>query len=99
MSRLMREELEHQKKGGALQRFFNKPVVLVTLFIITVALIVWAFLPASAEALYQRGAALMQSSDTGDWDRGIELLDEMVKKEPNHQHQAEMAEFRKQYDG
>jgi serine/threonine-protein kinase len=98
MSRLMREELEQQKKGGTLQRFINKPVVLVTLFVITVALIVWAFLPASAESLYRRGAALMASSEPEDWDRGIELIDEMEKKDPDHAHQAEVAGFRKQYE-
>jgi eukaryotic-like serine/threonine-protein kinase len=98
MSRLMREELEHQQKGGPVQRFFNRPIVLITLFLITVSLIVWAFVPASSESLFQKGAALMQSENKDDWDRGIDVLDQLDKSDPNHKHQTEVEAFRKQYN-
>jgi eukaryotic-like serine/threonine-protein kinase len=98
MSRLMREELEYQKKGGPLQRFFNRPDVLITLFVLCVGLIVWAFLPPSAETLYHQGAALMASANTDDWDRAVELFNELDQKDPNHPHRAEVDAFRKQYE-
>ncbi len=98
MSRLMREELEQQNKGGPLQRFFNKPAVLIVLFVITVGLIVWAFLPPSPDALFEKGAALMRSADTDDWDRGMEIVNEADQRDPTHKHQAEVQAFRKQYD-
>jgi hypothetical protein len=81
-----------------LQRFFNKPAVLVALFVVTVGLIVWAFWPANPDAMFQQGAALMNSPNTDDWYRGIELVEESDRKDPEHKHQAEVAEFRKQYD-
>jgi serine/threonine protein kinase len=68
MAQLMREELERQNQGGPLQRFLNHPAVIVALFLLTVGLIVWAFLPPSPEKLYERGAALMQSSDPEQWE-------------------------------
>ncbi len=68
MAQLMREELDLQKKGGPIQRLFNHPAVVVSLFLATVGLIVWAFLPASAEKMFSRGADLMKSSDPEDWE-------------------------------
>ncbi len=81
-----------------MRRFFNHPAVVVILFLITVGLIVWAFLPASTETLYREGSTRMQSSNTDEWDRGWELLGEMEQKDPNHPHKAEVEAFRKQYD-
>src|SRR5262249_54906488 len=43
MSRLMRRELREMKEGGPLSRWFNKPWVLVPLFVLCVAGIVWGF--------------------------------------------------------
>jgi serine/threonine-protein kinase len=65
---LVREELDQQKHGGPLQRFFNHPAVLLALFLVTVGVIVWGFLPPSPEKLYERGAALMRSEDPADWE-------------------------------
>jgi len=45
MSRLLRAELEGQNRGGPLRRFFNKPVVLVLLFVLCAGLIVWGLWP------------------------------------------------------
>jgi serine/threonine-protein kinase len=97
MSRLMREELDQQNKGGVLQRFFNRPAVLITLFIVTAGLIVWAFTPANPETVFHRGAALMQSSNPDDWDRGWEMLGEL-ENDPSNPHLAELKAYHKQYD-
>jgi serine/threonine-protein kinase len=43
MSRLMRQELDRQNRGGPVKQFFNRPWVLVPLFLLSVGLIVWAF--------------------------------------------------------
>jgi serine/threonine-protein kinase len=43
MSRLVRQELDRQNKGGPIQQFINRPWVLVTLFTLCVGVIIWAF--------------------------------------------------------
>jgi serine/threonine-protein kinase len=45
MSRLMRQELDRQNRGGPVSQFLNRPWVLVPLFLLCVGLIVWAFWP------------------------------------------------------
>jgi serine/threonine protein kinase len=94
MSRLMRQELENQQKGGPVQRFFNKPWVVIPLFLLTVGVIAWTFWPVSAETLYQRGAALMASENAEDWETAwTEYLGPLEKRYPDHAHQKEVAEF------
>jgi serine/threonine-protein kinase len=99
MSRLMRAELEQQKSGGPIRRFFNRPAVLVPLLLLTLGTIAWAFWPTGPERLYQRGAALMASSDPDDWDRAWDrYLEPLERKYPNHAHKAEVADLRRQYE-
>jgi serine/threonine-protein kinase len=43
MSRLVRQELDRQNKGGPVQQFFNRPWVLLPLFLLCVAGIIWGF--------------------------------------------------------
>src|SRR5262249_2950666 len=43
MSRLMRQELDRQNRGGSFHQFFNRPLVLVPLFLLCIALLVWTF--------------------------------------------------------
>jgi hypothetical protein len=95
MSRLMRAELNRMNRGGPLRQFFNHPIVIVVLFALTLGTIIWTFWPLSAEALYSRGAALMESEEPYDWDRAwTEYLDTLERKYPDHPHKAEVAEFR-----
>jgi serine/threonine-protein kinase len=99
MSTLMREELEKQNRGGPIQRFFNRPLVLIVLFLATIGLITWGLWPLSEEQLFERGAKLMASSDEDDWDTAWEkYLQPLETKYPGHRHQREMAEFRKKLD-
>src|SRR5581483_10745156 len=95
MSRLMRQELERQNRGGPLNQFFNRPWVLIPLFLVTVGLIAYAFWPQSAESMYQRVAKLMASDDTEDWQQASDLMDKMDEKFPEHRHQTELREFRR----
>jgi serine/threonine-protein kinase len=99
MSRLMRGELERQNRGGPVRRFFNRPVVLIPLFVLTVGLIAWSFWPLGAQTMYRRGAALMASSEPGDWDRAWDkYLGPLQDKYPNHPYQQEVAELRRKYE-
>jgi serine/threonine-protein kinase len=94
-SRLVRQELEALERGGPLKRFFNQPVVLLVLFVLSVSLMAWALWPMSAETLFQRGAALMASKDPDDWERAWEkYFNRLEEKHPDHDHQAEVEEFR-----
>jgi serine/threonine-protein kinase len=43
MSRLMRQELDRQNRGGTISQIFNSPWVLVPLFLVCVGLLVWTF--------------------------------------------------------
>lgn len=99
VSRLMREDLEEQKRGGRLSRIFNQPWVLGTLLILAIAGIVWGFWPASAEKLFQRGAALMRSEDPEDWETAWDdPLKKLENKYPDHPYKEEVEEFRRQLD-
>ena len=99
MSRLMRAELEEQNRGGRVKQFLNQPSVLVTLFLLTVGLIVWSFWPESPKSLFQRGAVLMASDDPAEWDRGWEdYLEPMTRKYPDHPYAREVEAFRRKYD-
>jgi serine/threonine protein kinase len=99
MSKLMREELEQQNRGGALQRFFNRPLVLIVLFLATVGLLAWGLWPLNQEQLFERGAALMASSDPDDWDKAWDkYLEPLQAKYPGNPYQSELAAFRKRLD-
>jgi serine/threonine-protein kinase len=95
MSRLMRQELENEKRGGPVRRFLNRPLVLVALLLLTLGLIVWGLWPVSAETLFQRGAALMRSDNPDDWDRAAYYLDRLQEKYPDNPHRDEVEQFRK----
>jgi hypothetical protein len=61
----------------------------------TVGLIVWTFLPPSAARLYERGTALMSSDDTDDWEKALEVFEELDQRHPDHPHQEAVAVMRK----
>jgi hypothetical protein len=97
MSRLMRRELQRQNAGGPIQRFLNRPWVLVTLFVLTVSLIAFAFWPLGPQTMYDRAAALMQSSDPDDWDKAwTKYLEPLAQKHPEFRPE-EVAELRQRY--
>lgn len=97
MSRLMREELERQNRGGPLAQFLNRPWVLVTLLLLAAGGIAWTFWPTSPEQLFRRGAALMQSDDPEDWHRAWrDYLGPLESKYPDHPFKQEVADFRQQ---
>jgi serine/threonine-protein kinase len=44
MSRLVRDELERQRRGGPVARFLNRPLVVIGLFAVCLGIILWSFL-------------------------------------------------------
>jgi serine/threonine-protein kinase len=99
MSRLVRRELEREKSGGAMRQFVNRPVVLSLLLAITVGLIVWALWPTSAETMYERGVALMNSGDPDDWETAWDkYLGPLLAKHPDTPHRDEIERFRDKYE-
>ncbi len=100
MSRLMRQELERERRGGPVRQFFNRPWVLLGLLVLTVSLLVWTFRPLSADEMYQRGAALMQSQDPADWETAWDTyLGPLLDKHPDTPHRAEVERFRTLVEG
>jgi hypothetical protein len=98
MSRLMRQELEQQKRGNLLSRWLNRPWVLFPLFVLCLAIIVWRlFWPESnppAEVLFQRGVELMESPDPADWDKAwSEYLEPLNRAYPDHKYESEVKAY------
>jgi serine/threonine-protein kinase len=99
MSRLMREELLRQARGGPFYRFINRPVILVVLFILCIGLLVWTFWPASAQGLYEQGARLMASPNPSDWELAWrDYLEPLGQRFPDHPYQKEVEEYRQRLD-
>lgn len=98
MSRLMRQELEGAKHGGPVRRFFNRPLVLVALLLLTAGLLVWGLWPTSAETLYQRGAALAGTDDEDNWYQAKGIFAHLEERYPDNPHREEVAELLRQIE-
>jgi serine/threonine-protein kinase len=102
VSRLVKQELEEQNTGGPVRRLFNRPLVLIVLFLLCVSVIVWRLWPRpvpSADALYEQGAKLMSSDDAADWQIAwSDYLEPLQRLYPANPHQEEVEAFRRQID-
>jgi predicted Ser/Thr protein kinase len=99
MSRLMREELQRQNRGGPLNQLFSRWFVVIPLFLLVMGILVWTFWPSGPEKLYERGAALMESKNQADWERAFkDYFDPLERDYPDHAHKAEVEKFRKQFE-
>src|SRR5262249_20252830 len=99
MSRLMRDELEREKRGGTLWQLFNRGMVVVPLFALVIGLIVWTFWPLNAEALFERGSRMMQSDHRVDWERAWrEYLQPLNDRYPDHPYKQEVDQFRRKLE-
>jgi hypothetical protein len=96
MSRLMRQELEEQNRGGPISRFLNRPLILIALLLLTVGGIVWAFWPASAETLFRRADAVMHSENPDDWEGAWDDLDTLEHKYPENPHRDQVRQYKQQ---
>jgi serine/threonine-protein kinase len=99
MSRLMREELQRQNRGGPIARLLDRWFVVLPLFLLVMGILVWTFWPIGPDKLYQRGAALMESKDPADWQRAWqEYLEPLERDYPDHPYKANVDQFRKQLE-
>jgi serine/threonine-protein kinase len=94
MARLMRAELHAQNRGGPIKQFFNHPLVVIFLFVLTVGTIIYAFLPPSAERLYERAERQMQSDDPEDWESALDDLKRLQREHPDF-NKEQVAGFRR----
>jgi serine/threonine protein kinase len=98
MSRLMRQELTSQKQGGPVTQFLNRPIVIVSLFVICLGLIGWKAWPKSKtdpQLMYEQGTQLMASDDPADWNRAwTEFLEPLDRRQLHPDQQDELARFR-----
>jgi serine/threonine-protein kinase len=98
MSRLVRRELEAQIRGGPLKQFFNRPVVIVTLFLLCIGILGWTFWPDSPESLFSKGQALMEAEPSG-WEEAWEkYLEPLQRKYPDNPHRDQVARYRQQLE-
>lgn len=98
MSRLVRDELEVEKRGSSLVQWLNRAVVLLPLFLLCISLIVWAFWPRrvpSAEEFFEKAKPLMESSNPADWDVAWkEYLEPLDRSYADHPYRREIEEYR-----
>ncbi len=96
---LLSAEQRAAHAGGPLRRFFHHPLVLATLLLITLGLIVWGFLPPSADSLYERGAALMESEDPNDWRTAWDdYFSRLEERYPDHPYKEKVAIYRQRVE-
>jgi tRNA A-37 threonylcarbamoyl transferase component Bud32 len=98
MSRLMREELERQNRGGPVKHLSRNPWIIIPLFLLTVGILVWTFWPLSNEARFQRGFRLMASANPDDWETGWSNYLEKLAADPHNPHAEELDRYRQQYE-
>jgi serine/threonine-protein kinase len=95
MSKLMRAELDRQNQANPIVRLLNRAWVLIPLLAVCIGLIVWGFWPLGEEALYDRGAKLMESDRLADLRAGWhDYLEPLNERFPDHPYQAEVERFR-----
>src|SRR5229473_799229 len=98
MSRLMRQELTSQNKGGPVTQFLNRPIVIVSLFVLCLGLIGWKAWPkekTDAQSMFEQGAQLMASVEPADWNRAwTEYLEPLDRRRLSPEQQEELARFR-----
>lgn len=66
MSQLMRQELEQQKQGNVLNRWLNRPWVLLPLFLLCVGIIAWRLWPGPEHSSANEGEVNTQQIDDQD---------------------------------
>jgi tRNA A-37 threonylcarbamoyl transferase component Bud32 len=99
MSRLMRAELNAEQRGGAVSRFFNRPVVLVLVLAACIGILGWRLWPASQEELYRGGAQLMESNSLYDMQRAWnDYLEPLETRYPDHPYKEQVADFRLKWE-
>jgi serine/threonine-protein kinase len=99
MSRLVRAELDRQQHGGPVTRFFNRPVVLVLIFLACIGVLAWKFWPLSQDQLYERGARLMESGAEVDMQRAwTDYLDPLEREYPEHRYKEEVEKLRQKWE-
>ncbi len=87
------------KRGGRLQRLFNNIWLVLPLFLLTSSLLIWSLWPLDAETRFQRGAALMASDNTDDWDRAwADYLEPLQTKNPDFRAE-EVRTLQQKYEG
>jgi serine/threonine-protein kinase len=99
MSQLMREELLRQKQGSVLNRWINRPMVLVPLFLLCVSILVYVFWFRldSPEHLYAEGSALMKSENPADWELAWNKYLEPLSRHYPDFEKASVEQFRQKY--
>ena len=77
---------ELYERGGLFGRIFNRPVVLVAILLLCLAVLIYAFMPLGQDQLYERGA-LMETGSVYDMSAWTEYLEPLETRFPEHPYQ------------
>jgi serine/threonine-protein kinase len=108
MSRLMRQELERQNRGGPVRQLFNHPLVVVPLFVACVGFLIWTFfwphdgetltteppVPSEARRIYREGERLDRQGDLGGAQRAWEEVVLLFQGESSERAWVDLAQKR-----
>jgi tetratricopeptide (TPR) repeat protein len=99
MSQLVRADLQGQQQGGAVTRFFNRPVILVLLLLACAGILTWTFWPLNQDQLFDRGAKLMESDSPYDMQRAWDdYFIPLESRFPDHPYREKIDRFRAQLE-
>jgi serine/threonine protein kinase len=99
MSRLVRATLKEEQAGGPLNRFFNRPIVLVALLLGCIGILTWALWPLNQDQLFERGAKLMESDNLAEMQHAwVDYLDPLQTRFPDNPYQEKVEAFRLKLD-
>jgi predicted Ser/Thr protein kinase len=99
MGRFVRAALDEQNQGGVLNRFFNRPWVLVVVLLLCIGVLTWKLWPSSQDELYAGGAKLMESDSLFDMQRAWrDYLEPLESRYPGHPYKEKVEEFRQRLE-
>jgi serine/threonine protein kinase len=86
-----------KKKKASNEPFWESPVFLVGMLLLTIVGVWWAIQPAGEDKLFANGKELMQSNYRADWDTANEkYFTPLLERFPESRYKAEILDFRDQ---
>jgi len=84
-----------KKRKSSDEPFWESPIFLVGLLLLTIGGVWWAMRPLGEEQLFVRGKEMMESNHRSDWDLGMDkYLNPLLERFPESAHRPKIEEYR-----